>query len=260
VLRRLEAVQYIRDVGSGKTEPVVAAAEDAVGDVHEVVLKFASRCDLGTKALAVEVIAACLAGSIGLPIPEPFLVDLSPDWRATLPPDIRRRVSEFDSLAFGSKLISPQWPAWTVANRLSPAMVQTAAEIFAFDAFAENADRREGNPNCLVSGDQIRIFDHEMAFPRVVLGPKPWSVGGMKHLAEPPGRHIFQTQLVGLAIDHASIQAKWAALRDEDIDEYGAAVPAEWYEAGFVGDILTKIRQVRDNLTGCMAELERILR
>jgi hypothetical protein len=260
MLRRLEAIQFIDDVGSGRTMPVIAAAEDAADDVHEVVLKFASRCDLGTKALAVEVIAACLAGSIGLPIPEPFLVDLSPDWRATLPPNIRRRVSDFDGLAFGSKLIFPQWPAWTVANRLTPAMVQTAAEILAFDAFVENADRREGNPNCLVSGDQIRIFDHEMAFPRGVIGLKPWSVGGMKHLTEPPGRHIFQSQLVGQGIDSPAIRAKWAALRDDEIDEDGAAVPVEWHEPGFVGDILTKIRQVRDNLTGCMAELERILR
>ncbi len=260
MLSRLEAVQFIGDVGSGRTQPVIAAAEDADGDVHEVVLKFASRCDLGTNSLAVEVIAACLAASIELPIPEPFLVDLSPDWRATLPPEIRRRVSEFDNLAFGSRLIFPQWPAWTATNRLSPAMVQTAAEILAFDAFVENVDRRDGNPNCLISGDQLRIFDHELAFPRGLIGGKPWSVGGMKPLTEPPGKHIFHGQLLGQAIDHPSIQAKWAALRDEDIDEYGTAVPAEWHEAGFVGDILTKIRQVRDNLTGCMAELERILR
>lgn len=138
-------------------------------------------------------------------------------------------------------------------------MMQTAAEILAFDAFVENVDRREGNPNCFVSGDQLRIFDHELAFPRGLLGGKPWSVGGMKPLTEPPGRHIFHGQLVGQAVDHAAIQAKWATLRDEDIDSYGAAVPIEWNEASFIGDILTKIRQVRDNLMGCMAELERIL-
>lgn len=259
MLRRLEAIQFIGDVGSGRTLPVIASAEDAAGDVHEVVLKFASKCDLGTNSLAVEVIAACLAGSIGLPIPEPFLVDLSPEWRATLPAEIQRRVSQFDNLAFGSKLISPQWPAWTMTNRLTPAMVQTAAEILAFDAFVENVDRREGNPNCLISGDQLRIFDHELAFPRGLLGGKPWNVGGMKPLTEPPGRHIFHGQLVGQAVDHATIQAKWSALRDEDIDEYGSAVPAEWYDAAFVDDILNRIRQVRGNLMGCMVELGRIL-
>lgn len=260
MLTRLEAIQYIGDVGSGRTQPIFAVAEDDAGEVREVVLKFSSRCDLGTSSLAVEVIAACLAGSIGLPIPEPFLVDLSPEWRAALPADVRQRVSEFDNLAFGSKLISPQWPAWTVANRLSPTMVQTAAEILAFDAFTENVDRREGNPNCFVSGDQLRIFDHELAFPRGLIGGKPWSAGGMKPLTELPGRHIFHGQLVGQAVDHAAIQSKWAALRDEDIEDYGAAVPAEWRDEAFVSDILEKIRQVRDNLLGCMTELERILR
>lgn len=260
MLRRLEAVQYIKDVGSGRTKPVIAAAEDAAGNVHEVVLKFASRCFIGTSSLSVEVIAACLAGSIGLPIPEPFIVDLSPEWREALPIDVRSRVSEFDNLVFGSKLIWPQWPAWTVANRLSPAMLQTAAEILAFDAFAENSDRLENNPNCLVKGDQLMIFDHELAFPRTMLGAKPWIIGGMNGLTVPPGRHIFHRELVGRAVDHDAIRRKWAGLRDEDIEEYGTAVPLEWRDEPFILDILAKIRQVRDNLGGCMVELERILR
>lgn len=239
---------------------MIVAAEDSDGDVYEVVLKFASRCDMGSNSLSVEVIAACLAGTLGLPIPEPFLVDLSPEWRESLPPHVRLKVSEFDKLAFGSKLIAPQWPAWAVSNRLSPAMLQIAGEILAFDAFVENVDRREGNPNCLVSGEQLRIFDHELAFPRGLLGPKPWNAGGMAPLTEPPGKHIFHRELLGRPIDHEIIRQKWAGLRDEDIAEYGAAIPVEWRHPPFIADVLTKIRQVRDNLTGCMVELERILR
>lgn len=259
MLRRLEAIQYIGEVGSGRTEPIIAAAENADGEVIEVVIKFASKCDLGTNALAVEAIAACLAGTLGLPIPEPFLVDLSPEWRQTLPLRIRARVSEWDGLAFGSKLIWPQWPVWTVAHRLSPAMVQTAAEILAFDAFTENVDRREDNPNCLVSGDQLRIFDHEMAFPRGLIGAKPWTMGGMNPLTRDQGKHIFHRELSGRMIDRDAIRQKWAGLRDEEIEEYGAAVPQEWRDEAFISDLLAKIREVRGNLIGCMAELERIL-
>jgi len=259
MLKRIEAIQYIRDAGSGRTQPVLAVAEDAGEVAVDVVLKFASACDMGTNSLAVEVIAACLAGTLGLPVPEPFLVDISPEWRGSLPPAVRLRLSDYDNLAFGSKLVYPQWPAWTAANRLSPRMVQVAAEVLAFDGFIENMDRRDGNPNCLVSGDEIRIIDHELAFPRVLLGPKPWALGGLQSFVQ-PGHHIFRRELVAKAVDHASISAKWSSLHDYEIDEYGAAVPAEWRDDAFINDILNKIRQVRDNIGGCMMELDRILR
>lgn len=258
MLRTLEAIQYVRDVGSGRTKPVVAAAEDDEGNVVEVVLKFSSSCDMGTNSLAVEVIAACLAGTLRLPIPEPFLINVSSEWRDNLPVAVRARFSEFDNLAFGSKLVWPQWPAWTAANRLTPTMIQTAAEIMAFDGFAENVDRRDENPNCLVSGEQLRIFDHELAFPRGLLGPRPWAIGGMQSFTE-PGRHIFRRELRAQPVDHQAIRSSWSGLRDEEIDAYGAAVPPHWRDEAFIADILDKIRQVRDNIDGCMTELDRIL-
>ncbi|WHU03827.1 hypothetical protein [Sphingomonas sp. NIBR02145] len=48
-------------------------------------------------------------------------------------------------------------------------------------------------------------------------------------------------------------------MRDADIDAYGAAVPNGWRDEVFIADILNKIRQVRDNIDGCMTELDRIL-
>lgn len=258
MLNRLEAIQFVRDVGSGRTRPIVISAEDSADNVIDVVLKFSSLCDMGTNSLAVEVISACLAGSLGLPIPEPFLIEIPTDWRECLPDDIRSRFSEFDNLAFGSKLIWPQWPAWSAANRLSSEMVQTAAEVLAFDGFIENVDRRDGNPNCFVRGDEIRIFDHELAFPRGIIGPKPWSIGGLQPFTQ-PGHHIFRRELLAKAVDHATIRSKWSGLHDAEIEAYGAAVPDEWREEPFIADILTQIRQVRDNIDGCMTELNRIL-
>ncbi|MBX7540862.1 HipA family kinase [Qipengyuania sphaerica] len=258
MLTELEAIQYVRDVGSGRTKPIIVAGEDPHQNVVEVVIKFSSACDLGTNSLAVEVIAACLAGDLGLPIPEPFVVRIPDDWRDSLPPDVRVRFSEFDNLAFGSKLLWPQWPAWASGNRLTPPMVQTAAEILAFDGFIENVDRRDGNPNCLVNGEQLRIIDHELAFPAMLLGPKPWQPGGLQSFTE-HGRHIFRKELVARPIDGATIRQKWSLLQDHHIESYGAAVPDEWRDEEFVTRILTKVRDIRENIDDCMTELDRIL-
>ncbi|TYC93024.1 HipA family kinase [Novosphingobium sp. BW1] len=258
MLQRVEAVQFIRDEIGGRNRPVLAAAETSDGEVIELVLKFASLCELQSKALAVEVISACLAAALELPIPEPFIVDLSPEWRASLPGSVRARVSEFDTVAFGSRFLCPQWSLWTTGRTLSPAMRQQGAEILAFDAFTENCDRKDQNPNCLVSGDKVRIIDHELCLPRGVIGAKPWETGGLQPFTQ-PGQHIFRRELLAKKIDHVSIREKWLSLQDEDIDAYGAAVPFEWYEDAFISDILDKIRHVRDNIDGCMAELDRIL-
>ena len=233
MLRSLEAIQYVKDVGSGRTKPTVAAVEDDDGNVIEVVLKFASSCDMGTNSLSVEVIAACLAGALELPIPEPFIVSIPEDWRDSLPASIRARFSDFDNLAFGSRLIWPQWPAWAASNRLAGSMVQTAAEILAFDGFVENVDRRDGNPNCLVSGDKLRISDHELAFLRGLVGLTPWALGGMGSFTE-PGKHIFRRELVARPVDHVAIREKWSSLHDHDIGTYGAAVPVGWRDEPFI--------------------------
>lgn len=260
MLRNLEAVQYIRKIGSGKTEPAIIVGETAEGEAIEVVAKLASACERKGNALANEVIGACLAYSLGLPIPEPFILSISPEWKATLPLEYASKVTAGDTLAFGSKLVWPQWPTWTQGHLISEKMTQTAAGIFAFDAFVDNVDRRQDNSNCLVSGDELRIFDHELAWPPALLfAKKPWVLDGLSSISQ-PGNHIFRQDLRARPIDTKAIRDVWAGLQDSDISAYGAAVPAEWKDAAFVDGVLQQIRDVRDNIDGCMTEFERVLK
>lgn len=260
MLRQLEAVQYVAKIGSGKTEPAIIVGETPDGETIEVVGKLASACERKGNALAIEVIAACLAGSLGLPVPEPFILTISPEWKATLPFEYASKITAGDTLAFGSKLVWPQWPTWTMGHKVTEKMAQTAAGIFAFDAFVDNVDRREGNSNCLVSGDDLKIFDHELAWPPPLLfAKKPWMPEGLSSIAQ-PGNHIFRNELRARPIDRAAIRSAWAGLQDADITAYGAAIPAHWRDDAFINDVLQKIRDVRDNIDGCMDEFERVLK
>ena len=125
----------------------------------------------------MEAIAACLAGDLKLPITEPLLVAIPDEWAAIVPDDERRkRILASSRVAFGSKLVTGGYSVWTPDTRISEAMVDTAAGVFAFDAIVQNPDRRAENPNCLVRGESIRIFDHELAFGHrlVVKWQPPW--------------------------------------------------------------------------------------
>jgi hypothetical protein len=80
MLRRVVATQFDRPARSGKTRPLFLTCIDAAGEEVEVVAKLSAGCEQKEVSLAREVIAACLAGDLGLPVAEPLLVKLPPAW------------------------------------------------------------------------------------------------------------------------------------------------------------------------------------
>jgi hypothetical protein len=263
MLTRITAIEFSRPTDNGRTFPSHLVCEKAGGDTVEVVAKFSAGCDEGVVNLAREVISVCLAADLGLPVPMPYLIDI-PKGFADIVPDAERkvRIKASASVAFGSTLMTRQYSAWNAGWKISDTMLPTAAAIFVFDSIIQNPDRREGNPNCIVRGDDIRIFDHELAFThaKVLSWKAPWLLGGLKHL-ETSGNHIFRTQLRGRVIDFGVIQARWRSLSDARISAYGGSVAAEWaVSASAVDGALALIRDARDHIDGCVTEIKRVLK
>jgi len=76
MISRLEAFEYIRSISSGRTGPLLLNCRNSDGEVITTVTKFSAGCEQGTLHLAREVFAACLAGLLRLPIPQPYLVEI----------------------------------------------------------------------------------------------------------------------------------------------------------------------------------------
>ncbi|WP_413993599.1 hypothetical protein ACMDCR_12180 [Labrys okinawensis] len=115
---------------------------------------------------------------------EPFLVELAHDFIEAVPDAIhRQRMANSNFVAFGSKLVTG-FSSWSSGRLISSALLPIAAAVFTFDAIVQNPDRRDGNPNCLVSGDSIRIIDHELTFGHrlILLWRPPWQLGSLRHL------------------------------------------------------------------------------
>lgn len=265
VLKRVSPIQFDRPTTQGKTGPYFVTCEADDGSTVEVVAKFSDGCEQRNVNLAREVIAACLAGDLNLPVPEPFLVEASPEWTATIPGAAERaKVQRSSSVAFGSRAMTRQFNIWTPGNAISDLMLPTAAAIFVFDGIIQNPDRRSNNPNCLVRGDEVRIFDHELAFSHdlPIIGQPwtpPWVLGGLKPM-ETNGNHIFRTGLKGRSIDYDPILAAWADLSDARIADYERALPAEWTDvAGAAASATKLIRDARDNIGAVLEEVKRVL-
>ena len=262
MLTRVTATEFTRPATNGRTRPVMLVCTDALGNEVELFAKVSARCEQGAVHLAREAIAACLAADLGLPVPQPFAVELPADWVAAVPDAVVREAMEASiAVAFGSRLVGPQFATWNPGTLLRAEMLDTALGIFVFDAIIQNDDRRVGNANCLVMGEHLRIIDHELAFAhrQVILWQPPWRLGGLQRLVI-PGAHIFRDKLRRATLDFAPIRAAWTGLSDGRIAEYASALPVEWSSA--MPEIVAAIgliREARDHIDECLNEIKRVL-
>ena len=210
----------------------------------------------------MEVVAACLAADLGLPIPTPYLLAIDPAWVRAIPDMAYRNIVVLSGpIAYGSTDVGRDYRTWTPFDRLTPPLLPVALAIFCFDAFINNVDRRDDNPNCLRKDEQLRIFDHELSFlyKGILYWREPWKVSALAPFAS-PGRHIFQAKLRGQALDMAPVRAAWAALSDDRLARYKASVPAAWASTGAaLDDAISLIQGVRDHIDDALAEVRRVL-
>ena len=193
MLEIVEAIRFDRAMTKGRTLPLLMAAEHGDGREIELVGKFSNGQNIGANGLAREAIGAMLATDLGLPVPQPLLVHLSDVFIETVvDPQAAELLRLSLRVGFGSSKLPDGYSLWPHSNSLPKRMLAQAAEIFAFDALIQNADRRPDNPNMLVRGEQFAIYDHELAFIRegVLFWKPPWQVGGLDNVAQ-TDRHVF---------------------------------------------------------------------
>jgi hypothetical protein len=259
-LERVTPLAFLRPTSVGRTSPSILLCELEDKSTVEVVAKFSAGC-FNVGGLAMEVISACLAGDLGLPVPQPLLIEVPAQWVETVSDEGRRKImSDSVPVAFGSKVATPGYRAWHLGAQVSEAMLPIATAIFVFDAIIQNPDRRPANPNCLVRNNDLLIFDHELTFAEGIIGWKaPWVLGGLESVSQ-PGNHIFRDGLRGGRGDLSSVEAAWKSLSDDHLQSYLAALPSEWSDASRQATkAIELVRDARDNFDGCLKEVARVL-
>ncbi|WP_371818678.1 HipA family kinase [Rhodomicrobium sp. Az07] len=254
-------IQFNRAMQTGKSEPLLLTCELDGGERIEVIAKFSEGLERKETSLAIEVVSACLAADLGLPVPVPYLIQVDQDWIESLPIGKERHlVTSSSFMSFGSTYAGTGFNAWMSGEPIRQDLKQCALEIFAFDCFIANPDRRTVNPNCLVKGDQIRIIDHDLAFfHKGTLGWRaPWVPGSLSDMAR-KGNHIFFDGLKGTELNIEPIQQAWIGLDDERLQDYRAAVPQAWNSAEAITDALDLIKGVRENINFALTEVRRVL-
>ncbi len=264
MIRRATTIEFRGLAQQGRNEPLIVVAETADGEELELYMKPSGRPELGFEGMANELFAACIAGQLGLPICEPILVHIHPDWIESLPsPGLQHLMRASCPVAFGSVAAGDGWRLWSTGDQALGSRREAALGIFAFDAFTGNDDRRPEKPNLLVKGDELRMIDHELCFRlRMKFAPRvaPWELGNLSSLVQ-ADRHILGPVLHGdRFLDVAALQAGWAGLSNDCLADYGAAIPVEWNDAaGAINDAVEHLKIVRDRIDECLNEVRRVL-
>ena len=197
-------------------------------DGHRYVLKLGSQ---DPDFPACELIAAGLAGPLGVPIPpytvleaEPSLLSFFEDLGGDDARELLVSLRASGGACFGTRLLPGKLTRWTPAlHRALKLDDVVLAKILVFDALIENGDRRNAhNPNLLVSHGALWAIDHGQSLP-VAQGCPP-----TKH-RYPYAEHITWTILGESLTALMSTIPRLKALTDEDIEAAVTAVPAEWW-------------------------------
>lgn len=231
MLSKVNASNLVRPVGNGKTKPYFITCETA-GDDIDLIVKFSAACEQKERNLVAEAIAAMLAADLGLPVPEPFLVQIDDVFiRSITDSAIAKHIESSNRIAFGSAKLPEGFAAWTKHARIPKSLTNTAAEVLLFDAIIKNFDRRPVNPNCLRSSDAIGIIDHDtslMDSELLLFWTAPWSEGGFDKICE-LDNHIFAPsnfEVKPVRLDR--FEAAWTSLPGERFQQYCEALPFEW--------------------------------
>lgn len=262
MLEMVEAIRFDRIMTKGRTLPLLMVAEHSDGIEVELIGKFSDGQNIGANGLAREAITAMLAADLGLPVPPPLLVRVSEAFIDTVP-DQKAATLLRQSLrvGFGSSKLPDGYSLWPHSHSLPKRMLAQAAEIFAFDALIQNADRRPDNPNMQVKGEQFAIYDHELAFiwEGILFWKPPWQPGGLDNAAQ-SDRHVFFAAIKSQSVDFSRLVGAWEAVSDARLAEYRAALPAEWESAsGTIDKVLGFVSDLRDNIQPAMIEIQRAL-
>lgn len=264
MIEEITAVEFVGRTPTGKTRPAFVIGRKTDGQSVEVVLKLSDASERGVAGLAMEAVVACLAGDLGLPVPQPFIATITPafiDATSSVDNDWAQAALRSQPKAFASTRAPSGFTTWVPGGKIGSPTDTTAAAILLLDAVGKNADRRPENPNLLVRGEEFRIIDHELCFPTFLLGlGNAWDVGGLQAMGTQDW-HVLRDGLKGQEINWHDTIASWQSLSDEMIDGYAAALPAEWTEGlPAISQALARIKAARDRIEDCTVEVQRILR
>lgn len=203
-----------------------------------------------------EFCGALTGQALGLNIPDVAIVEVDVRLMEVVgPQDENIRIEHWRTGPhFGSRYLGEGASVMQSGYRFSENSLTQAINIFAFDMFVQNTDRKTtgvaGRPNLLFRDDMLFPIDHDMAFSFVNLigDPQPWDLRGQPLATE----HLFYLPLRQHAATHPLefdefIQAL-THLPQDHMDAVKQRMPNAWYNDRYFEKISAHISLIQSDL------------
>lgn len=227
----LTASRWIGFKGSGRTQPALIGCDLPDGGEIECVVKLGGHQESAPHQPVCELVASLLAVDLDLPVAEPLLVEITPEFAAGAVPvtdgNARQRCQRAVGWCFASKQLAAGFAVSPTRKSQPQAMLPSLAELYAFDALIQNADRTAMNPNCLVKGDELRFFDHDQAFSFLL------ALFGSGPLNQPETYSFLSQHFVRPLLSRnrelfSRLEGAWESVSSDVVHSYAGHIPDSW--------------------------------
>lgn len=233
VLRKVHALQGMDVLMTGSNLPMlIVGIEPTSGEKGEYVIKFKAGARMTDPSAALrEVCGAYMAREIGLLAAEPTIIEVGqPFIDSLIGHDLWQIASNSLGSNFATVYISKA-QSLKSTETLTEGQIREGKKIFAFDAMILNFDRSNGKPNMLTDGNNIFLFDHEIAFAFSMAlpwdqNPTPWILSDNDK--QKLRQHYFWPHLVGKNVSFSELEQDFAALNEEFWRNLRLRIPPEW--------------------------------
>lgn len=216
---------------------------------------------MSPEASARELIAALMARELDFIVPEPVIIHVSEAFVETMRGSANFQTAQ-NSLGFNfGNEYKTGYVVVLKDQAISAGLESKLVDLYAFDLMISNADRRLEKPNFLTNGDDILIFDHELAFGFTLelpflRNPEPWTIRqqDMNWI----GDNFCYDRMRGKQFDFSGFQQKLTAIDNTFWDKLETILPADWL-TGQVIDIKNYLNQLIVRADLFATELNRIL-
>lgn len=230
----VEALSAFDLFDKGTTAPMGIWGVDTITGVRaQYVVKFKNSDRMTTTSSAFELIGSWMALEIGLPVVEPSLINISPEFVNTLNrgQEGYRTAIQSQGINYGSKYQPGYSNIPEVSFSLPDNLMATAKLIYVFDVFIANTDRGHQRPNVVSNGSELLIYDHELAFSFLRLLPlfrnkTPWILNETDRVLYE--KHFFYKMLRELKTDLTPQVTLLQCFDDGFWKKVFATLPHEW--------------------------------
>jgi len=217
----LEAVNWLRDYGTGDTRPQLFVCRWRQRGDERWVLKLMGKAD---RELAADWIGSLLAHRLGLRLPQVAIADLTPAALRTCPADVRSWARP--GPAFASRELADASPVVSNAEMVALGSPEELGMMYALDAWLDVVDRRkpDGVWNVLVdtASGQLNVLD----FGKALASAMFVLFGDAEPICDP----LYPDSVKFAASRGAALAMCDAieAISADDVAEIVRSVPAAW--------------------------------